>query len=71
MDFRGRRIDANVHQHDEFYLVTFSDDEVLNHFGGVVRVSSDLKTLSNHYHGEDEKKFHSAIVHELAKRLRE
>jgi hypothetical protein len=68
MDFRGRRVNANVHQHEAFYLIWFSDTEIVHSFGGQIQLSADLKTMSGHRSGaDDEKKLHNAIVHELKK----
>ncbi|MFL5811342.1 MAG: hypothetical protein ACJ749_17600 [Flavisolibacter sp.] len=70
MDFRGRRIDAQVHKHTDCYLVWFTDSEVVHSFGGQIQISDHLKTMNGHKPGaEDEKKFHAAIVKELSKTL--
>jgi hypothetical protein len=65
VDFRGKRITGHINDYGEYLLITFTEDEVLKEFGGQFKLSADFKTIEHHYHPDDEKKFHNAIVHEL------
>jgi hypothetical protein len=69
IDFRGHRFNAQVHQHDSYYLVWFTDSEIVKDFGGQVTVHNDFEHFVHKETEEakDKKDFHAAIVKELLK----